>query len=415
MFWDFQIVEIGSTNPKDSGVQKLVVVDANFTGMPTGGKLVNGTDSQEKLFTLQTIGVNSPLLEINMKLEVKGAIANQVMMQRGDLLTNGSDGITKSSAAIEDKVEDFSGLFSDGLTDNLTAKIIEIQNTIGPDAGGAPSSDEVPIETRNAAGIVIKIEYKGKEFLGEFRDTSPPGSDPTRPGAGVFREWISPQNQLAAFLADERAREAAATAQANWVMFMQKAAVFPRENDPTLTDFFGPTGFWNNIFDLEYNNTTLDQLIVGVWEDSQLLRQVYEYDMIDPTNLNDRRFEPRKNPGYLPIEVTFTLHGVSGFKVGDMIHFVDLPHVYREKIFTVMNVTQVIDGDMWKTTVTTACRNLPAPGSSPIGIPAPPLPTPNPLPGNTEGQGTPPPSPSPGQITETGNYWPPGQEPDWSR
>jgi hypothetical protein len=149
-----------------------------------------------------------------------------------------------------------------------------------------------------------------------------------------------------------------------------------------------------------------------VWEDSQLLRQIYEYDMIDPNNSLDRRFEPRTNPGYLPIEVTFTLHGVSGFKVGDMIHFTDLPHVYRQKIFTVMNVTQVIDGDIWKTTVTTACRNLPAPGSSPAGIPSPPSPTPNPFPGNTEGQRTPPPAPSPGQITEPGNYWPPGQEPD---
>jgi hypothetical protein len=413
MFWDFQIVEIGSTNPKDSGIQKLVVVDANFTGMPSGGKLIDGTDSQKRIFQLQTIGVNSPLLDINMKLEVKGAIANQVMMQRGDLLTNDGEGITKSSAAIEDKVEDFSGLFSDGLTDNLTAKIIEIQNTAGPDSGGGGSSSSTvltPVIERDDDGNVIKITYGAEVFENERIIEAGPG------GSGDFvTRYVYAEDLYEAFRAQEASAAVEAETQSNWVMFMQKAAVFPRENDPTLTDFFGPTGFWSNIFDLTYNNTTLDQLIVGVWEDSQLLRQIYEYDMIDPNNSLDRRFEPRTNPGYLPIEVTFTLHGVSGFKVGDMIHFTDLPHVYRQKIFTVMNVTQVIDGDIWKTTVTTACRNLPAPGSSPAGIPSPPSPTPNPFPGNTEGQGTPPPAPSPGQITETGNYWPPGQEPDWSR
>jgi hypothetical protein len=403
MFWDFQIVEIGSTNPKDSGVQKLVVVDANFTGMPVGGKLVDDTDSQKNIFTLQTIGVNSPLIDISMELKLTGAMANQVMMQRGDLLTNGGDGITRSSATVEDKVEDFSGLFSNGLTDNLTKKITEIQNTAGAESGTTSDTTViVPEFTRDEDGNVIKIVY-GSEIFENRRESIITGG---------FR-YIYAQDLYDEFRAREAADTAEAEIQSNWIMFMEKAAVFPRENNPTLTDFAGGgTDLFTQLFDAEYNNTTMDQLIVGVWEDSQLLRQVYEYDMIDPNNFANRRFEPRNNPGYLPIEVTITLHGVSGFKVGDMIHFRDLPHVYREKIFTVMNVTQTLDGDLWKTIVTTACRNIPAPGSDPLPTPNSPTPTPNPFPGNTEGQGTHSPEPSPGQITEPGNYWPPGQEPE---
>ena len=131
-----------------------------------------------------------------------------------------------------------------------------------------------------------------------------------------------------------------------------------------------------------------------------------------------RRFEPKTNPGYLPIEVEFTIHGVSGFKVGDMLHFTDLPHVYKSKVFTVMNVTQVLDGDIWKTNVTAACRNIDIDQIGATSTPLPPLPgTPGSIydrEGNRQGQpgaGTPPP---PGQITDPGGYWPPGQEPDWA-
>ena len=425
MFWDFQIVEIGSTNPKDSGVQKLVVVDANFTGMPAGGKLVDGGESQGTLFTIQTIGATSPLLEVNMKLEVQGAIANQVMMQRGDLLTNGSDGVSRSSATVEDKVEDFSGLFSQGLTDNLTRKIVELQNLAGPDSGvNAGTTEEEPVITRNDDGEIIKIEYAGKEFLTEVKTEVGPG------GSGdIIFLYVYAEDLYSNYRREQAADKAEAEAQSNWVMFLEKAAVFPRENDPTLTDFFGAGETWlDRIFDAEYNNTTMYQLIVGVWEDSQLLRQVYEYDMIDPNNSTFKRFEPRTNPGYLPIEVEFTLHGVSGFKVGDMIHFVDLPHVYREKVFTVMNVTQILDGDIWKTTVNTACRNIPVPGAGPLPTPGP---EPTPLPGtpgsiedregNRQGQGGSGTPPTPGdrdlrepENYEPGTYWPPGQEP-WNQ
>jgi hypothetical protein len=66
----------------------------------------------------------------------------------------------------------------------------------------------------------------------------------------------------------------------------------------------------------------------------------------------------KKSAGYLPIEVNFTIHGVSGIKVGDMIHFIDLPYRYKAKLFTVLRVEQSVTDDMWTTTVDAFCRNI---------------------------------------------------------
>lgn len=369
MFWDFQIVEVGSTHPKDKGVQQLVVVDANFNGLPVGGKLVDDTDNAPDTLSLQIMGTNSCLLDVNLKLQVQGAMANQIMAQRGSLLTDTETSTANSSATIEDKVEDFSGLFSTGLVDNLTNKIAEIQSRVGASGGGggpAPGS-------RGSTVPVFGVDADGRETI-LYKDilyTYSPPQDFYDPITGAFL-YTNPEktarDKYTEVLAREIRERIRAEADANWIMFMSKAAVFPRKQNPNVMDFETT----NAVFEDPYNDAKFDQLIVGVWEDSQLLRQVYEFDMINPNNSADIRFEAKRNPGFLPIEITFTLHGVSGFKVGDMIHFRDLPHVYRTKIFTVMNISNSIEGDIWKTIITAACRNLPAPGYSSTPPPPPP-------------------------------------------
>lgn len=395
MFWDFQIVEIGSTNKNDRGLQKLVVVDANFSGIPSGGKLTNGTDVAQGLLSLSTIGINSPFLDVNMTLEIKGALANQVMAQRNDILNSESG---KSSATIEDKVEDFTGLFAGGAIDHLTNKINEIQSRreASPEPGSAESTEPILVRLDESVDPPQPIyKYKDIEYPPTIRVITAPGS----PIASY--EIVTSLEQINAIRDAERAEEETATEQSNWIMFLQKANVVSKSNDPRRDDF-NPGSF--SIFNIESNDADFYDLKVVCWEDSQLLRQVYEYDM---KSFTDRRFEAKTNPGYLPIEVEFTIHGVSGLKVGDMINFNDLPHVYRKKIFTVQNVKQILDGDMWKTTVTTACRPLevnqkfaiapsytePLPGSDPNDITGgrgvPYITTPNPESGFGSGLTTP--------------------------
>jgi hypothetical protein len=340
MFWDFQIVEIGSTNKNDRGLQKLVVVDANFTGIPDGGKLTNGTDTAQHTLSLSTIGINSPFLEINMTIKITGALGNQVMAQRNDILNSESG---KSSATIEDKVEDFTGLFANGAIDHLTNKINEIQSR----REGAPE----PGSTESDRPIFVRLDtsFDPPQAIYKYKDVEYPPIN----YYDEYRNVIYVQTSLERInqiQATELAAEAAATEQSNWIMFIQKATVVSKNNNPELDDF-DTSAFFN----LKYNDADFYELRVVCWEDSQLLRQVYEYDM---KSGSDRRFEAKTNPGFLPIEVEFTIHGVSGLKVGDMINFNDLPHVYRKKIFTVQNIKQILDGDMWKTIVTTACRPL---------------------------------------------------------
>ena len=91
LFWDFQIVETGSTSSikGNTGDMCLIVVDKNFSGKPPG--------NAPGLLSLQSIGTNSPFLDFKMKLELVGAMANQVMAQ-----TNASKSPSQSSYNIED-------------------------------------------------------------------------------------------------------------------------------------------------------------------------------------------------------------------------------------------------------------------------------------------------------------------------
>jgi acetolactate synthase-1/3 small subunit len=117
--------------------------------------------------------------------------------------------------------------------------------------------------------------------------------------------------------------------------------------------------FRARVVDLAENSLIIDEstMVCAIWEDTQLLRQIYEYDL---TGGNVITFNEgaNKNPGFLPIEVNFTIHGVSGIKVGDMLHFVDLPRVYRTKIFSVFDVEHSINDDMWQTSVVAKLRNI---------------------------------------------------------
>ena len=138
----------------------------------------------------------------------------------------------------------------------------------------------------------------------------------------------------------------------NYDIFMQNAGVYPLINNPNI-----------NFRDLDIN-TNLDTLVIddrtivcGVWQDTQLLRQIYEYDLRGG-GIIDYKIGASKNPGYLPIEVTFTIHGVSGIKVGDMLHFKDLPAIYRSKLFSVFDVEHTLNDDMWQTTVVSKLRPI---------------------------------------------------------
>ena len=68
----------------------------------------------------------------------------------------------------------------------------------------------------------------------------------------------------------------------------------------------------------------------------------------------------------LPIKFTFTIHGVSGLKVGDTFSIEDLPGPkFRTKVFQITSIEHDIAQNIWTTKVEGSLRNLNA-GVAPI-------------------------------------------------
>jgi hypothetical protein len=363
LFWDFQIVETGSTSTTkgNTGDMCLIVVDKNFSGKPP--------KNEPGLLSLQSVGTNSPFLDFKMKLELIGAMANQVMAQ-----TNASKSPSQSSYSIEDKVENFQGLFA-----NKPDVVGTLLNTIHKESleRAEKEAEQIEQNTRTEQEITTQITEQFIEAVKKKAETE--AITPIEYQA--IQSWIyylikeapianaaiaaelqgvlllstvtSNVSEASNYVTEGESRKETTARVSNYEIFMQKAGVYPKTNNPNINTN-DVAGLGRDTDSLIIDETTM---VCAIWEDTQLLRQIYEYDL---TGGNTKTFNEgaNKNPGFLPIEVNFTIHGVSGIKVGDMLHFVDLPRVYRTKIFSVFDVEHSINDDMWQTSVVAKLRNI---------------------------------------------------------
>ena len=357
LFWDFQIVNVGSTSPTkgNTGDECLEVVDRSFTGEPP--------TSRKSLLSLQTIGTTSPFLEFNIKMELGGALANQVMAQRTSEMSPG----VGTDINVESKPEAFEGLFAKR-PDGVTIKLNTIRTQMDlerakQESEAIANSSRTELEqakaelerkiAANEDGIGDHMTVSWEQFqAGDYWDAF------SSFGAGIMEGLedlgdtiVEVGTEIVTGETTEERKQRAS----NYEFFMQKAGVYPKVNDPE-SDFAKEFWTdWNSGNDTAISDSTL---ICAIWEDSQLLRQIYEYDLTPSMKPSDVQKELKKTPGYLPVEANFTIHGVSGLKVGDLIHFKDVPHVYRTKLFTVFEVEQTINDDIWQTSVVTKLRNI---------------------------------------------------------
>jgi hypothetical protein len=361
LFWDFQIVETGSTSSTkgNTGDMCLIVVDKNFSGKPP--------KNEPGLLSLQSVGTNSPFLDFKMKLELVGAMANQVMAQ-----TNASKSPSQSSYSVEDKVENFQGLFA-----NKPDVVGTLLNTIHKESleRAEKEAEQIEQNTRTEQEIttqiteqfieavkkkaeteaITPIEYQAIQSWIYFLLYEDPLENALKAaelqGVLLLSTVTSNASEVTNYATEGESRKETAARTSNYEIFMQKAGVYPKTNNPDFNT--------RDNFTADENSLIIDEstMVCAIWEDTQLLRQIYEYDL---TGGNTKTFNEgaNKNPGFLPIEVNFTIHGVSGIKVGDMLHFVDLPRVYRTKIFSVFDVEHSINDDMWQTSVVAKLRNI---------------------------------------------------------
>ena len=135
---------------------------------------------------------------------------------------------------------------------------------------------------------------------------------------------------------------------ANYELFMRKAGVFPKlkKRDDKLD---AAVNFWTKVgFNLTGNDGNLEDIVfIGTWDDTALLNQ---YRGIDESDA--------ENNILLPIQFSFTVHGVSGLRVGDIFQVIDLPSQYTKSAFQIIEVSHDIDQSSWKTNVRAQLRNM---------------------------------------------------------
>ena len=72
--------------------------------------------------------------------------------------------------------------------------------------------------------------------------------------------------------------------------------------------------------------------------------------------INELKTKKNASP-LMPINFTFTVHGVSGIRRGDMFKVNGIPTIYENGFFQVLSVKHMLEGMSWKTEVTGGYRN----------------------------------------------------------
>ena len=72
---------------------------------------------------------------------------------------------------------------------------------------------------------------------------------------------------------------------------------------------------------------------------------------------NDEKINKKNTSPLMPINFTFTIHGLSGIRRGDMFKVDGIPTIYDNGFFQVISVKHTVQGMNWKTEVTGGYRN----------------------------------------------------------
>ena len=107
-----------------------------------------------------------------------------------------------------------------------------------------------------------------------------------------------------------------------------------------------------------------DLLFVGTWNDSKLLKTIFEIDTGDSvadiskssTNIKD---SVNRNTPYGVVNINFTVHGVSGSKFGNRMKFKNLPTKFTRNLFySVETIEHKIDTQQWLVDIKLGSRSF---------------------------------------------------------
>ena len=337
LYWNFQIVVRGHTkiyspggpsdldtfynwkkenNPGELGQEELQIIDASFGGRMTEAKGVG-------IAGFQSRGTASPFLSCELNFDIPGAMKGQVTARK---LAN-----APKNANAEDKEVDLDGLFS-----NKTDTVLEALNSV---------------QKKMTANAIAVAKAEAQEKL-DNRSKWEKFKDGVSSATTAVAEAVNLQDT------PEEAAEAKAM-KSNYEFFANNALVVPRpqdkDEDMDIVDNLGYDGS---------DTVTLSEIaMVGAWSDANVLKKLQQ---LNEGTLDVRGGKLAENMGststlnvpLLPIKFNFTIHGVSGIRVGDTFHIVDLPTKYKNKVFQVTNVSHSIEQNLWSTKIEASLRNL---------------------------------------------------------
>jgi len=326
LYWDFQIIPRGAIkayappgncsadlyykhylskySERNEGDEELQVVDAGFQGKSAAG-LVG-------MAKFQSRGTKTPFLSAELNFDIPGAMKGMTIAQK---LSNENK---LNNPNPEQQEVSFKGLFV---------------STTKPDGSVNPAGVDSVSKVLNSLKSSIANTAKDGDKSTE--------DEPTKK-----------QKRAAEADANEEQKKS------NYEYFVGNSMIIPKEQDRTeKRDLTRGFMSWNLS-----NNVNLDEfIVVGAWNDSQLLKKIQLLNEGFLSGGEQGTIYPgefQTNVPLLPIKFNFTIHGVSGIKVGDTFNITDLPTRYKDKVFQVVQVSHDIAQNIWTTKVEGQLRDL---------------------------------------------------------
>ena len=309
LYWDFQIIPRGAVLPPpctDDGYAEYVRTHYQTADGQEELHIVDATftgkvkDRGLGKAAFQSRGLKTPFLSAELKFDIPSAMKGQII---GRKLSKLSKNPNKEQPEV-----DMDGLFTTRIDD--VSQKLNLFNVEGAKlAKDKEKASETPDERRAREDAEVKQSKEDKEQQ----------------------------------------------AKANYELFIGNGCVVPRVQDRGENiDVAKESYDWWSA-----NETTIEKLaVICGYNDPNLLKKV---QLLNEGRLKGNiktQFTTGKNPPLLPIKFNFTIHGVSGLRVGDTFAISDLPLKYKNKIFQITQISHEVSTNIWQTTVEGSLRNL---------------------------------------------------------
>lgn len=343
LYWDFQIYEVG--DKKDGNLQ-LEVFDKTFLGLTKRGLKKDGNGIPRVITTsFQSRGIDSPFLDASMDISIAGDMMNQVMMQK-EKPAKSEDGESfdpniAGFVSAETQAQNLkTGLFSYHF--DPVARVLSYNSN-----KSAKAEEDVAAAREDA--------YKAKENdthdEQNFWSRAGGAWKATTEGVSKVGSWIG---NTATEIYTGDSKEESDIRKSNFKYLSERAGVFPKVNDRN--EDYDVANEWYDLWG--GNNANLEDVVfIGSWNDPNLLKKYELYDLFECDINPNKESTFDSNPVLVPVKFEFTIHGISGLKVGDCFTVRDLPKKYRTKIFQITQINHEVS-ELWKTTVEAQMRNV---------------------------------------------------------